>query len=185
MRARRLWHRPSRKPSRYWRCDMRFRDWFRDRLTCAGCHRWRSSRKRPIPGRPVGSRIQASPPRTSRRVTGTCRGRRRQSRSWSGPGTLAGRTVSARRDQPAAGLHRQPVPAALITRPRARVQETGRRSGADGPIVAGAPTRGRGVRRTLLTSRQYSLGGVDYAIPKGDKGNSDSNRFHTPGGGWS
>jgi hypothetical protein len=58
-----------------------------------------------------------------------------------GLGRLAGRAILARRDRPAAGLRRQPVPATLTTRPRARVQETGRRSGAHGSIVTGTPNR--------------------------------------------
>jgi hypothetical protein len=57
----------------------------------------------------------------------------------AGLGRLAGRAIPARRDRPAAGLHRQPVPATLTTRPAARVQETGRCSGAHGSIVTGTP----------------------------------------------
>jgi len=57
----------------------------------------------------------------------------------AGLGHLAGRAIPARRDRPAARLHRQPVPATLTTRPRARVSGTGRRSGADGSIVTGTP----------------------------------------------
>src|SRR6266568_1613970 len=41
---------------------------------------------------------------------------------------------------PAAGLRRQPIPATLTTRPPARVQETGHRSGAHGSIVTGTPS---------------------------------------------
>jgi hypothetical protein len=59
----------------------------------------------------------------------------------AGLGRMAGRATPARRDRPAAGLRRQPVPATLTTRSRARVQETGRRSGAHGSIVTGTPTR--------------------------------------------
>ena len=59
----------------------------------------------------------------------------------AGLGRVAGRAVPARRDRPAAGLHRQPVPATLTTRPRARVQQTGRRSGPHGSIVTCIPTR--------------------------------------------
>ena len=61
----------------------------------------------------------------------------------SGPGRLAGRAIPARRDQPTARLHRQPVPATLPTTPchsaTRAVQETGRSSGADGSIVTGTP----------------------------------------------
>src|SRR5260370_4652784 len=56
-----------------------------------------------------------------------------------GLGCLAGRAIPARRDRPAAGLHRQPVPATLTARPRARVQETGRRGGAPRPVFIGTP----------------------------------------------
>jgi hypothetical protein len=70
----------------------------------------------------------------------------------AGLGRLAGRAMPARRDRPAAGLHRQPVPATLTTRPRARVQETGRRSGAHGSIVTGTPSRARGVSGRLDVS---------------------------------
>jgi hypothetical protein len=59
----------------------------------------------------------------------------------AGPGRLAGRTVPAWRDRPATGLHRQPIPATLTTWPPARVQETGRRSGAHGSIVTGTPSQ--------------------------------------------
>ena len=38
-------------------------------------------------------------------------------RNWRGPGTPGRPNGTARRDQPAARLHRQPVPAALTTRP--------------------------------------------------------------------
>jgi len=62
----------------------------------------------------------------------------------AGLGRLAGRAIPARRNQPTARLHRQPVPARLTTTPRATahtraVQETGRSSGADGSIVTGTP----------------------------------------------
>jgi hypothetical protein len=56
-------------------------------------------------------------------------------RAW---GRLAGRAIPARRDQPTARLHRQPVPATLTT--TRAVQETGRHSGADGSVVTGTPT---------------------------------------------
>ncbi len=58
----------------------------------------------------------------------------------TGLGCLAGRAIPARRDRPAAGLRRQPIPATLTTRPPARVQETGHRSGAHGSIVTGTPS---------------------------------------------
>ena len=59
----------------------------------------------------------------------------------AGLGRMAGRAVPARRDRPAAGLHRQPVPATLTARPPARVQETGHHSGAHGSIVTGTPRK--------------------------------------------
>ena len=71
----------------------------------------------------------------------------------AGLGCLAGRAIPARRDRPAAGLHRQPVPATLTTRPRARVQETGRRSGAHGSIITGTPERGWQAERVTISER--------------------------------
>ena len=38
-------------------------------------------------------------------------------RNWSAPGMPGGRAIPARRDQPTAWLHRQPVPATLTTTP--------------------------------------------------------------------
>ena len=79
----------------------------------------------------------------------------------AGLGRLAGRAVSARRDQPTTRLHRQPVPAPLTSTPMPpahtrTVQETGRHSGADGSIVTDTPTRGleacRGVRVRISVS---------------------------------
>ena len=63
-----------------------------------------------------------------------------QPATGAGLGRMAGRAIPARRDRPAAGLHRQPVPATLTTRPPARVQETGHHSGAHGSIGTGTPT---------------------------------------------
>ena len=64
----------------------------------------------------------------------------------AGLGRLAGRAIPTRRDQPMARLRRQPVPATLTTTPchsaHRAVQETGRRSGADGSIAAGTPCIG-------------------------------------------
>ena len=63
----------------------------------------------------------------------------------AGLGRLAGRTVPARRDQPAAGLYRQPVPATLTTTPghspHQGIQEAARRSGAHVPVVTGTRHR--------------------------------------------
>ena len=78
----------------------------------------------------------------------------------SGPGRLAGRAIPARRDQPTARLHRQPVPATLTTTPRhsatRAVQETGRFSGADGSIVTGTPRH----RRTIDLAEPSRLGAI-------------------------
>jgi hypothetical protein len=60
-------------------------------------------------------------------------------RNWSGPGCLAGRAIPARRDQPTARLHRQPVPATLTathaTAHIRTVQEAGRHSVLTGPLL--------------------------------------------------
>jgi hypothetical protein len=112
----------------------------KDKLRCPSCGTWAPPRCGPTGGRSAAGGRPAGPgvpgllhPHGIARLINPVAG--------AGLGRLAGRAIMARRDRPPAGLRRQPAPATLTTRPRARVQETGQRSGAHGSIVTGTPAR--------------------------------------------